>query len=202
MATINPPSRISVPSRMPVRRPRVPKLPRSKTRRTNTWSVFLVTINSNKVPRKDSQVHFDLLVRLCQQATEALFHENNIGDLVTFNPGWEGDSYAANVLEYKFNGAVEVGAKQNYAVHTHVTLMFKHNSNIRLNRDLLMTRFRDLWNALAPPSDTINGNPYVNIVAASHNVANWLLYQQKDQDTIPTQTTDPATGQLVFTTTD
>jgi hypothetical protein len=192
--------RIAIPAfRGGIRQPRAPRPPRSINHRTNTWSVFFVTINSNKTVQANSQVHHDLLVRVCQDATEHVFDDNGAAGLVRFRPGWETDSYAQNVGEYRFSGAVEVGSRQNLAVHSHVTVLIRHNSSILLDRDVIAERFKARWNALCLPRDRILTRPYVNIVAASHNVANWVLYQQKDQADIPVQTTDPVTGRLNFT---
>lgn len=182
---------VPVPRRLkppPARTAAGPKPPRSPNRRTVTWSVFLVTINSNKVPL-DMAAHEDLLVRLAQLTTEAVFTEDNIAELVAFRPGWEGDSYAANVQTYRFSGNVEIGSRRNKAVHSHTTLAFKHDSSIMLDRNKLAAQFAEVWNGLAPPDahSRILTRPYVNIQAAPHNVANWLLYQQKDADTLPTQ---------------
>ncbi len=182
---------VPVPRRLkppPERKAAAAKVPRSPSHRTATWSVFLVTINSNKVPL-DMQAHEDLLVELARLATEAVFNEQNIPNLVAFRPGWEGDSYAVNVASYRFSGNVEIGSRRNFAVHSHTTLAFKHDSSIMLDRNALAEQFAAVWNSLAPnnPQTRILTRPYVNIQAAPHNVANWLLYQQKDADTLPTQ---------------
>jgi hypothetical protein len=183
---------------VPVRRiaggaplPRV-KPPRSKTRRTTTWSVFFVTINSNKVPYNGA--HEDLLVRLCQDATLATFDQNDIGPAVKFLPDFEGDTYDANVRSYRFKGNVEVGARRNKAVHSHTTVLVQHDSRIHFDARVLGDKFRMAWNLLAPKAEQITARPYVNIAAASHSVANFILYQQKDEDTVPVRSSQSSTG--------
>ncbi len=148
--------------------------------------MFFVTVNTNKVPR-DHGPHEDLLIALCQQATAATFDQNDIAPAVKILPGFEGDSYDQNVVAYRFNGNVEVGARRNFAVHSHTTVLVQHNSRIHFDAKMLGDKFRAAWNALAPRSEQLTYRPYVNIAAASHAVANFILYQQKDLETIPVQ---------------
>ncbi len=166
--------------------------------------MFFVTINSNKVPR--SNVHDDLLVRVCQEATQITFDEATIAEAFKFVFGFEGDTYEQTVRSYRFNGNVEVGARQNYAVHSHVTLLVQHNSRLQLRPEVLRRRFIEAWNGLCHRTDRIQ-SCYLDIKAASHAIANWILYQQKDQASgtdadIPVQSSDPRTGTLQFIATD
>jgi hypothetical protein len=158
--------------------------------------VFFITINSNKVPRRN-ETHEDLLVRICQRATEETFQEETADELFKFVLGFEGDTFDENVEEYRFNGNVEVGARKNLAVHSHTTVLVKHNSRLQLDVQAIKRRFMESWNFNAHAGDRLN-NVYVHFVAAGHHVANWILYQQKDEADIPVQSTDRRTGNMRF----
>ncbi len=162
--------------------------------------MFFVTINTNKVPR-DHGPHEDLLIALAQRATTATFDQNDIAPAVKILPGFEGDTYENNVLAYRFNGNVEVGARRNYAVHSHTTVLVQHNSRIHFDARVLGDRFRATWNELAPRTEQLTYRPYVNIAAASHSVANFILYQQKDMDPIPVQSSQVPKDQFIDTST-
>ncbi len=155
--------------------------------------MFFVTINTNKVPLNHG-AHEDLLVALCQAATTATFDQNDIAPAVKILPGFEGDTYDNNVMAYRFNGNVEIGARRNFAVHSHTTVLVQHNSRIHFDGKVLGDKFRAAWNAVAPKSQQLTHRPYVNIAAASHAVANFILYQQKDLDHIPVTSSQSSTG--------
>jgi len=113
---------------------------RGVLRRRELTSNFLITVNTNYVPKNaaDGQEVSD---RLAEIGNDLFLVSENIETIFAFRPPYEHDTFRGNVRETMLEtGRTEIGPK-NGMVHLHVHLRVVHNSKVHLNRYLISQFF-------------------------------------------------------------
>lgn len=102
-------------------------------------SVFLLTINTQQVYKRDDQA--TAYGQSFEQILNEMFNEQNLGNFVTFleDPNYQGQQRWESpfVEESEIGGGVERGT--NGAIHAHLIVKIVHRTKLQLDRHAIST---------------------------------------------------------------
>jgi hypothetical protein len=146
-----------------------------KRKRTNRWSNFFLTINTNKRFYKTEENYPVYKHKLTEVIDTFLGNKKNI---VHFIKHTDGQLNFSDIKKISVESVLELGPKTR-TLHAHVLIKIFHRTNIRLDPLQIQSVILEAFNE---DEDTHLENIYINIRASSNQSDNILRYMSKQYE--------------------